>query len=157
LPSDILSGAIGAGLAAVLILLGWLLLRRTKGGSPAVADPDPYASSAGSPLARNILDAITEPFLAVDHEWRLVYANAAAHRFLGFGGTDEIGNDFWRILPQGMESSFRLALLRAPEQRETVTFQTFSDPPGLWLEVSGYPYESGLILSLRDITPRKWA
>src|SRR5690606_26411861 len=64
---------------------------------------------------------------------------------------------FWRNLPQGMESSFRLALLRAPEQRETVTFQTFSDPPGLWLEVSGYPYESGLILSLRDITPRKWA
>lgn len=47
-----------------------------------------------------VLEALADPLLAADAEGRIVYANPAAERLLGFGGGELIGRPLDAILPQ---------------------------------------------------------
>lgn len=74
--------------------------------------PGDNIGDSGSASARSsafhgeeILENVSDAFLALDSDWRLTYVNAAAERVLGRGREQLLGCDFWTACP----------LLAAPE------------------------------------------
>src|SRR5438874_1106355 len=50
-------------------------------------------------LATNILESITDGFIALDHEWRFRYINASAELFLNRRRSDLLGKNYWDEFP----------------------------------------------------------
>ncbi len=103
----------------------------------------------------NILESITDAFIAVDHNWRITYANQEAGRLNGKRPEELIGRDAWEegaaVKGTKTEQEYR----RAMAQGVPVHFAEHYAPFDLWLENHAYPSPDGLNLFFRDITQRK--
>ena len=106
--------------------------------------------------SRALLEEIDEAFIALDWEYRAVYANAAALRFSGMPRETLLGVRLWDLLP---------SLLGTPQEgpfgtpwswagRPTVEYHT---PQGSWLEARVYPTAAGVSIYFREIDERKRA
>ncbi|WP_435181631.1 PAS domain S-box protein [Halorussus sp. AFM4] len=102
-----------------------------------------------------VFERIDDGFVALDDEWRFVYANRQARRLLGTGGADPVGDVVWDALPELRESGVREAFRRATETQEPVSHEEYVDAFEAWFEFHAYPSESGLSVYFRDISDRK--
>jgi diguanylate cyclase (GGDEF)-like protein/PAS domain S-box-containing protein len=106
-------------------------------------------------VALQLLEAADECILAVDADWRIVYANEAALAQTR-RGRDVIGTCLWAEFPGAkgtiIESSYRGAL----QARERVRFDVFFEPLDCWFDVNATPLSSGgLAIWFRNIDQRK--
>ena len=106
-----------------------------------------------------ILESIDLAFYAVDHDWRLTYANRHAERLWGKGREAIVGRVLWELFP-GLEvratEGYRLHLQAATERRP-VHGTYFSVKLGTWVEIHIHPSPTGLSVYFRDITERRRA
>jgi PAS domain S-box-containing protein len=106
-----------------------------------------------------ILESIDLAFYAVDHDWRLTYANRHAERLWGKGREAIVGRVLWELFP-GLEvratEGYRLHLQAATERRP-VHGTYFSVKLGIWVEIHIHPSPTGLSVYFRDITERRRA
>jgi len=105
--------------------------------------------------AEHPLDEISDGFITLDHEWRVVYLNRAADEMLRpMGGTPDtlIGKDVWTELPELRGSAFDAECHRAVAERVTLTLRAFYPPLKAWLEGRAYPSVAGLSIYFRTIT-----
>jgi PAS domain S-box-containing protein len=105
----------------------------------------------------NILESISDAFIAVDNEWMVTYWNNQAETILGRKKHEIIGKNIWEIYPDAIDSDFHLNYQNAMETGETIQFEEYYPPLDIWLEVTVYPSESGLSIYFKDITLRKAA
>ena len=115
------------------------------------------ALEASRARAEGILESIADGFIAVDEEWRIRYANAAAERKLRTPRGELAGQILWALYPDVRGASGGAEYERAMRDRVPVQFEAHWPPLDSWFDVSAYPADHGLSIFFRDITRRKRA
>lgn len=108
-----------------------------------------------NPQALAILEQITDAFVALDCDWRVIYANQAMARMNNMPVAQMVGKTHWELWSwsRGMivEQNYR----RAIAEQQPVHFEILYEPLMMWLEIHAYPSEAGLGVFFRDITAAK--
>ncbi|MFQ4140648.1 ATP-binding protein [Chlorogloeopsis sp. ULAP02] len=104
----------------------------------------------------NILESITDAFVAFDYQWRYTYVNQAAAQLLGRSPQELIGKQVWQeVFPTEVGGLAYRELHRAVAEQTPVWWEEFGEPIGRWLEVNAYPSVDGVAVYFRDISERK--
>lgn len=102
-----------------------------------------------------VLDSITDPFVMLDDELRVVTCNQSAARLVGVAAHALIGERLWDAVPaspqlvQGCET----ALVK----RRSLVVEDHVVAWQRWYEINIYPLEAGIALQWKDTTVRKQA
>ncbi|MBD1897468.1 PAS domain S-box protein [Coleofasciculus sp. FACHB-129] len=105
----------------------------------------------------NILESITDAFVALDRQWRIAYVNHETARLNGQKPEEIIGKTHWEQWPWSVGTKVEREYRRAIAEQVAVHFEVFYEPLNIWLEIHAYPSEDGLGIYYRDITERKQA
>ncbi|HNX92759.1 MAG TPA: PAS domain S-box protein, partial [Syntrophomonas sp.] len=104
------------------------------------------------------LASISDPFYTIDAEWRIVYVNQKAQELLQCSQEELCGKLLWEVISEPEDPRIKKLVIRAMQNRATVSYETFSVKMGSWFEVSVYPTkDGGLSFYSKDITARKKA
>ena len=106
-------------------------------------------------LLHEMLERITDGFVSLDAEWRILYANPQAEKMVPVRREDYEGRNFWTIFPELAGTVFQEQYERAVREKVAVHFETYFAPLGQWYEVSAYPDPSGLSVLFRDVTEKR--
>ncbi|MGE5523798.1 MAG: PAS domain S-box protein [Rhodospirillaceae bacterium] len=105
----------------------------------------------------NILESITDAFFAVDRNWRFTYVNREAERLLRRSRNELLGRNVWAEFPQAVGATFQREYERAMSEQQTVHFEEYYAPLGIWVDVRAFPAADGLSVYFRDVSRRKLA
>ena len=100
----------------------------------------------------NILESITDNFVALDHDWRIIYVNQETARLNGLKPKEMIGKTHWEQWPWSLGTIVEQKYRQAIATREPTHFEALYEPLNIWLEVHAYPSADGLSVHFRDIT-----
>ena len=104
----------------------------------------------------DILESITDGFVAFDKEWRYTYVNSNAARILHASKEELIGKVAIEVFPKA--SKFLAEFKRAVSSGHPVHFEEYyPEPLNIWYECHCYPSQDGLTVFFSDITQRKKA
>ncbi|HEX6105754.1 MAG TPA: PAS domain-containing protein, partial [Gemmatimonadales bacterium] len=110
--------------------------------SPGVQEPE-------------VLDRISDLYLACDHEWRLTLINACARDYLRRAGhepRDLLGRNLWESVPSLGGTRFQSEAFRAVAEQTEVEFEARFAPADRWFAVRITPMTEGVVASARDVT-----
>ena len=110
---------------------------------------------AGRPRASDVLDRVSDLYLACDDEWRLTLVNARAAdylRMLGPERGDPVGRSVWDVIPGLAGSRFQAEAYRAMVEQAEVEFEGYFAPLKRWFSVRITPTAEGVIACARDVT-----
>lgn len=102
-----------------------------------------------------ILESVTDGFMAFDREWRFTYLNHEGARTLGRDLDDLLGKNLWEEFPELAHTSFGQLYQRAMVEGTVLELEDYYPPFDAWFSVRAYPSEAGLSLYFRNITDRK--
>jgi len=105
----------------------------------------------------NILESITDAFVAVDRQWRFTYLNERALTTLQRTREELLGKSMWEEFPEAVGLPAYREYHRAMASGNSVHFEEFNPWLDIWVEINAYPSEGGLAIYFRDITERKRA
>jgi diguanylate cyclase (GGDEF)-like protein/PAS domain S-box-containing protein len=103
---------------------------------------------------RELLDSITDGYVAIGRDWTVTYVNRAAEAMASVPRQQMLGQGLWDIYPDATPS-FRRRYERAMAG-EQVSFQGEYEGLG-WFEIRVHPVPTGIAIYLRDITARRAA
>jgi PAS domain S-box-containing protein len=103
---------------------------------------------------RNVLESISDGFVAFDTEWRITYINRQGEKVLGLPRNMLLGNILWELFPNSEELLVYQKCFEAVEKRSQVNFDYFDPIRKAWFEVHLYPTSDGLVAYFSDITDR---
>ena len=116
-------------------------------GSPAVRESNITEALESSP------DAVT----VFDFEFRILYLNDVARRYLSEGGIDArdvIGRVAWKAMPGMAGSEWETALRRVVAERRIVAFERLAPALDRWTETRLVPSQTVITAFTRDIAER---
>ena len=102
-----------------------------------------------------ILDRMTDAFLAVDGDWRFTFINQVATELLDQPEDTLLGRTLWDVFPEAIGSEFEQQYRYAMAEQETVEFESYFEPLGVRLSITAYPSDSGLSIFARDVTKQR--
>jgi PAS domain S-box-containing protein len=106
--------------------------------------------------AANILESITDGFVALDREWRFTHVNAEAERINGIRREDQIGKNQWELFPATRGTLLESEWRRAVAEQVPVQLENYYEPWDKWFHIKAYPSkDGGLSVFFHDITARK--
>ncbi len=105
----------------------------------------------------NILESISDNFVAMDRDLRITYVNQATAKLNGVMPEEMIGKANWEMWPWTAGSIFEQKYRQLLASGEPTHFEALYEPLNIWLEVHAYPTADGLSIYFRDITQRKQA
>jgi PAS domain S-box-containing protein len=105
----------------------------------------------------NILERISDVFIALDTEGRYTYVNAKAAQIFGRKREDLVGKHIWTEFPEGIDQPFYKAYYKAVETQQPIYLEEYYPPSDRWFENRIYPSKEGLSIFFQDITDRKRA
>lgn len=104
------------------------------------------------------LASISDPFYAINAEWRIVYVNQRAQEWWQRSQEELYGKLLWEITCEPEKPRVYKQICMAMRERVTVNYETFSVKMASWFEVTIYPArDGGLSFYFKDITARKQA
>ncbi|MFC4638850.1 sensor histidine kinase [Deinococcus hohokamensis] len=119
--------------------------------SPSPAPlPDPMPQLLGS---------LPDPFFTVDGQWRFTFVNALAALFVGRPGEEAalLGRGLWTEFPEATQTPLYALGQRVMATRQPESIEVPYPPVNLWIELRAFPFQDGIAVHYRDITPRKQA
>lgn len=122
--------------------------------SENLPSPSPSERAAQAPLV-DVVESISDPLIALDSRWQLIYANASAQKLFERGPEKLLGANLWDLLPTATRESHYEALSHALLHRESVTRELYFEEKQTWLEIRGHPFAEGLLVLMQDITSRR--
>jgi PAS domain S-box-containing protein len=100
----------------------------------------------------NVLESVTEGFVAIDADWRVTYANSAAEGLVSMRRETMLGRTIWELFPDLAGHSFEAPYRRAMRERVPVRVDARYEALGVWFEVNVYPVAGGgLAFYFRDV------
>jgi PAS domain S-box-containing protein len=103
-----------------------------------------------------ILECMTDAFVAFDRNWCYTYANPAALQLLQKSPDELIGKNVWKeVFPSEVGGLAYRELHRAREEQVAVSWEQFGEPIQRWLEIRAYPSTGGIAVYFQDISDRK--
>jgi len=105
---------------------------------------------------QTILESMTDIYLVLDCNWRIIEMNSEAEKIIKVKRGNLLGKVFWDLFPQAVNNDFYKHYHIAMEAQVPVHFEGASDIfPGVWFEAHAYPSQKGLSIFSRDVTERK--
>jgi PAS domain S-box-containing protein len=108
-----------------------------------------------------IWESMTDAYVTVDRDWRMIYANQTATQiitaFTHLTPAEFIGRSHWDLFPTLLGGAVEREYRRALTDRVAVHVEAWVEPTGSWFESHLYPAAEGLGIYFRDITKRKQA
>jgi PAS domain S-box-containing protein len=114
------------------------------------------AEAAGQRIT-NILESISDAFLALDSDARITYMNRRAEQLLDRSREELLGGSLWEHFPELRGTTFEQKYRDAVTRGEPVSLEEFYAPGRTWIELHAFPTAEGLTVYFRNITPRKRA
>ena len=103
----------------------------------------------------NILESITDSFIALDYERRFTYMNSHASRALQKGSEEVIGKGLEEVFPEIVDEDFYPGLLECIKERTSRRVEFFSRLLQVPVEMNVYASVDGVSIYFRDISRRK--
>jgi PAS domain S-box-containing protein len=103
----------------------------------------------------DILDNITDGFIALDADHRYTHANKQVGKMLGIDPVKLIGKKIWDEFPDAVGSATYDAIEKAFNEKTYTCNEDYYAPLKLWQENRIYPSEHGISMFIRDITKSK--
>ena len=132
--------------------------------APVDAAPGITAAHSGQQPGRHyatqsvdLLEAVSDAFIALDREWRYTYVNENACRILDSERDALIGRRIWDVVPALVDLPFYEACHRAMRENVYAELEGHYPQYGTWLEHRIHPTREGLTILFTDITARKEA
>lgn len=100
----------------------------------------------------DILESISDAFLAVDRDWRFTFVNRAAQRVLRRDQQDLVGRHLWTVFPEAAAHPLHARLVAAFNDQVPISVEEFHPPTQRWFEIRVYPSRDSLSIYFRDIT-----
>jgi PAS domain S-box-containing protein len=106
-----------------------------------------------------LLERMTDAFIALDRDWRITYMNGAAVRLNGKPREDSLWRSHWDEWPLTVGSEVERQYKLAMRTQQPVHFEHHYMAPGrdFWHRIHAYPSENGLSIFFRDVTEEKRA
>src|SRR6185312_11570538 len=117
----------------------------------------PTLAPGGNDRLAEILDRISDGFIAFDRDWRFVYLNRVAAEYLGRPASALGGRIFWEVFPASAGSEMAAAYRRAAAGTTPIEFEMVSSITGRWISQRIFPSVSGLTVYFRDISAEREA
>ncbi|MGG5807636.1 PAS domain-containing protein [Falsiroseomonas sp. CW058] len=113
----------------------------------------------GEARLRDTLESMTDAFIALDRDFRVVDVNAHALRLDGRPAAEILGRTHWELWPASVGTRVEEAYRGVMETRAPVQFEHHyvSDRHDAWLDIRAVPVASGIALFYTDISERKRA
>jgi PAS domain S-box-containing protein len=105
----------------------------------------------------DILESITDGFIAMDSNFCITYANKRISEMIGYSAETIIGKYVWDQFPEAVGSETYKAFNKAFTEQKYVCHEDYYAPSSLWQENHIYPSAGGLSVFVRDISERKKA
>ena len=103
------------------------------------------------------LERMTDAFWHLDAQFRVLYMNQQAERYVGLGRKDWRGQVIWDLAPSLLGTSCEQQLRQAMATRQVVEFEMVGPQRQRWIEIHAYPMHDGLCVYCHDIHKRKQA
>jgi PAS domain S-box-containing protein len=107
--------------------------------------------------AITILDSISDPFYALDQEFRFVYLNNEFETLAHCKREALVGRNLFETFPSVKGTVFEARFRQAMQDQQPVVFEARSLTDHSWLEVYAYPSRDRLAVTFRDISARRAA
>src|SRR5689334_19967897 len=113
----------------------------------------PLALDPKSAEAQTILAGISDGLVALDNDWRLIYANPAASRIWGRDLRMFMGKPIHDAIGVAQDNPFRVAYEASKQNGEPIAFSGYSEVFAAWVDVRGYPHPEGYVILFRAASP----
>ena len=104
---------------------------------------------------RQLLDRITDGFIALDKNFYYSYVNKKAGELVQRDPAQMIGKNVWEIFPEAIDSYTYRAFQTAMQEQRFISNIDYFAPLDLWQENYIYPSPEGLSVFIKDITEHK--
>jgi PAS domain S-box-containing protein len=105
---------------------------------------------------RAVVEGMSDAFLALDEDWRVIYANREAARLNDVEPRELVGWDHWERWPETRGGDVESEYRRAMRDRVPVQLEHWYPAAGRWHEIRAFPMDDGgLAIFYRDITREK--
>jgi PAS domain S-box-containing protein len=98
-----------------------------------------------------ILDRVSDAFVALDKNWCYTYVNRRAASLFGRRPEDLVGRHIWTVFPEGRGQPFHLAYERAMADQVFIEMENYYEPWKRWFENRIYPSPEGLSIFFHEI------
>jgi len=105
--------------------------------------------------ALEIIECMTDGFVAFDQHWRYMYVNAHAARLFGTTPQALLGRTYLECFPEAEGTRFQQAYQRAMQHRIAIDIEDYFPPWDRWFENHIYPLPDGIAIFFHEITARK--
>lgn len=105
-----------------------------------------------------ILETMSDGFVALDQHWNITQVNANHVRLTGLRREEQIGQNFFDVFPAAKDqgSKYWVCYHRAMEERVSVEFEDYYAPLQLWTAVNVHPTsDGGLAIIFKDVSAQK--
>jgi PAS domain S-box-containing protein len=106
---------------------------------------------------KDILERVSDGFIALDTQYRYVYSNKKAGEILGYEPGYLTGKIIWEVFPAAVGTSFYNAICTAIDEQKYVHLEDYYTSNDRWFETHIYPSPEGVSVYFRDITKKKKA
>jgi PAS domain S-box-containing protein len=106
-----------------------------------------------------IWESVTDAYVCIDSDWRIVYSNPAATliilQLVGLTPEEFLGKTHWEIFPRSVGKTVEREYRRIFIEQLAVHFEFLYEPTQRWFDIHVYPSVEGFGIYFRDITERK--
>ena len=103
----------------------------------------------------SLLDQFPESFIAIDRDFRVIFANAAVLERLGRKREEILGKNVWELAPLARDTEFYSQYQKVLSDGVAAHFEVVYPGNQQWYEVHAFPIPEGLCAHIRDVTKRK--
>ncbi len=142
-----------------LNIVGKVLARDAAGRPSRIigVQVDNTQSKQAQETRRQVLERVTDAFVAMDPDWVYTFVNEQAAAMLGKDVNGLIGQKMWDVCPELVGLPLHQACLQAMADQQPAHVEAYYAPDQRWFENHVYPSPEGITLYFQDITPRKRA
>ncbi|MGM0581264.1 MAG: PAS domain-containing sensor histidine kinase [Bacteroidota bacterium] len=102
-----------------------------------------------------ILESISDAFVAVNKNFEFIYLNKRAENFLNTKKKEVLGKNIWDLVGYAKGSIAEIELNKSLNNIESRAFDYYNEYMDIWFNIKSYPSKSGLSIYFRDITQEK--
>ncbi|MFT3857316.1 MAG: PAS domain-containing protein [Aquabacterium sp.] len=108
---------------------------------------------------RELLNAMSEGFVAMDEDFRVIDINSQGLRLDGRPAQDILGRSHWDLWPTSLGTPLEEAYRKVMRERVPVELEHHhvSDRHDFWMRIRAYPITGGIAVLYRDVTQARLA
>ncbi|MEH1967448.1 PAS domain S-box protein [Nostoc sp.] len=149
---------LGYALSFLLLIVVYLLLQKQIRLNKALSqEAIRLEQQAAKAKLADILETITDAFVALDRNSCCTYINQRAGQMFNHHPADLIGKNIWEVFPEAIEYQFYHVYFQALAEQRVIQMQEYYPPFDRWFEYWMYPSSEGVSIFFQDITRQKLA